>query len=360
MAMDFSTSETQFLSPEDVRVFAQIASGEQVGDGDAASVARLAAWGYVVFDPQRENRPVALDPREVSRRRLDAELREAAARVARMSMLPSLTDEMAQRFERAQWRSSGEAEFIDDPAVVNARLDDAVGGAEREILAAQPRGPMTQANVDGAVARDTAALERGVALRTLYRATVRDHPMTAEYARMMANRSEGRSAEYRTLVGPFERCIIVDRRVAFISNYSVEGAPQHAAWQITCRATVGYIAAEFEGKWRRADPWHGELRGRSPVVDMVSGPDGVRTTCRQREILRDMVDGRDQRATAVRLGVSVRTVSEEIAALRDLFDARSREQLVWKFAFSPDRLVDDSAPEATEGTAGAVEGGAAA
>ena len=351
--MDFSIPETQFLSSDDVRVFTQIASGERPGPGNAESVGRLAAWGYVVFDPRDGNRPVALDPREVSRRRLDAELREAAARVARMSMLPSLTDELAQRYERAQWRSSGEAEYIDDPAVVNARLDDAVGGAEREILAAQPRGPMTQANVDGAVARDTAALERGVALRTLYRATVRDHPMTAEYARMMANRSEGRSAEYRTLHGPFERCIIVDRRVAFISNYLVEEAPQHAAWQITCRATVAYIAAEFESKWRRADPWHGELRGRVPVVDTVSGPDGVRTTRRQREIMRDMVDGQDQRATAARLGVSVRTVSEEIAALRDLFDARSREQLVWKWAFSPDRLIDDSAPEAGDGATGA-------
>ncbi|RIH58207.1 hypothetical protein D3C59_36625 [Streptomyces sp. SHP22-7] len=48
-------------------------------------------------------------------------------------------------------------------------------------------------------------------------------------------------AEYRTLVGPFERCIVVDDRVAFISNYLVEQAPAHAAWQITCRATVAYI-----------------------------------------------------------------------------------------------------------------------
>jgi DNA-binding CsgD family transcriptional regulator len=110
---------------------------------------------------------------------------------------------------------------------------------------------------------------------------------------------------------------------------------------------VAYIAAEFEAKWDRADPWHGELRGRQ--AGSVVGSDGVRTTRRQREIMRDLAAGKSQRATAAGLGVSERTVSDEITTLRDLFDARSREQLVFKWAFSPDRLVDDSAPDQAAG-----------
>jgi DNA-binding CsgD family transcriptional regulator/sugar-specific transcriptional regulator TrmB len=308
-------------------------------------VPELVDAGYVRVDPEHGNRPVALNPEDVARRRLETELREAAARVARLSALPALTDQLAVQYERVRWRSSSGSEYIDDPAVVNARLEDVVGSAEREILAAQPGGPRTRENVDGAVARDSAALDRGIALRTLYRATVRDHPMTSEYARMMANRTGGRSAEYRTLVAPFERAIIVDRRVAFLSNHLVQGAPEHAAWLVTDRAMVAYIAVEFDAKWRRADPWHGEVRGRGVTIDPAPGPNRIYTTRRQREIMRDMVDGKDQRATAGRLGISVRTVSDEINALKDLFDAQSREQLCFKWAFSPDRMVDDSAPE---------------
>ena len=347
MTKDSSIPEPGYLSADDVRTFGLIAAGERIPDTLADSVERLVAWGYVVFDPDKQNRPVALNPQEVARRRLDAELREAANRVRRMSMLPALTDQLATHYHRAQWRSGATSEYIDDPAVVNARLDEVVGSAEREILAAQPFGPRTRENVDGAIERDSAALDRGVALRTLYRVTVRNHPLTGEHARMMANRTSGRSAEYRTLEGPFERCIIVDRRVAFITNYLVEGAPPHAAWQINCRATVAYIVAEFEAKWRRADPWYGE-RGRGQMVDTITGADGVRTTRRPREILREIVAGRDQKAIAQRLGLGLRTVTNEITELKALLGAASLPELTYKWALSPDRLVDDSAPEADD------------
>ena len=191
--------------------------------------------------------------------------------------------------------------------------------------------------------------------KTLYRASVRDSRVTAAYVRAMSTRM-GKRAEFATLADPFERIIMVDRRVAFISNHLVAGAPAHAAWQVTDPAVIAYMVAEFEEKLRRADPWHGELgqRGQRQMVDTVSGPaPGVRTTPRQREVLRDMVAGKDRRATAGRLGVSERTVSVEITALMDVFDASSREQLAFKWAFSPDRLVDDEAP--TTSAAGAED-----
>jgi hypothetical protein len=71
--------------------------------------------------------------------------------------------------------------------------------------------------------------------------------------------------------------------------------------------------------------------------------------------MRDMVGGKDQRATAARLGVSVRTVSEEITELKSLFDVPSREALAFKWAFAPDRLVDDSPAAPTGPAAGLVE-----
>lgn len=348
MARSYSESDGEFLSADALRTYGLIADGENVPAESADSVAELVAWGCVTFDQDGAGRPIALNPQDAAKRRLDAMLKENAARIAHMAALPQVTDQLSQHFQRAQWRAGGGSEYLDDAAVVNVRLDDVVASAEWEILAAQPGGPRNEVQLNRSLVRDTLALDRGVTKRTLYRDTVRDNSVTAEYARAMSTRMSGRRAEYRTLVGPFERCIVVDRRVAFISNHLVEGAPDHSAWQITDRAMVAYIAAEFDAKWRRADVWHGELRGRGPQpVDTVSGPAGagVRTSLRQREILRDVVAGREQRVTAQRLGISLRTLGVEIADLKDLFDAASLPELTFKWALSPDRLVDDNAPD---------------
>lgn len=338
--------------------YALIAAGVPVPEEDADYVTELVAWGFVVIDTEHGNRPIALDPDDVSRRRLEQELKEAARRVQRMTSLPAITQQLAGPFQRAKLRAGGGSEYIADAAVVNARLDDVVASAEWEILAAQPGGPRTEAQLNRSVERDTAALERGVAKRTLYRATVRTNAITCQYARAMATRPSGRSGEFRTLVGPFERAIIVDRRVAFISNHLVAGAPEHAAWQVTDPGVIAYMVAEFDAKWRRADPWHGELGRRGGEgVDTVSGPAAVRTTPRQREVLRDIVVGRAQQATAQRLGISLRTLGVEVAELKSLFDAESLPELAFRWALSPDRLIDDSAPADADGlpvTTGAV------
>lgn len=348
--MNCGMGDLGFLSADAVTAFGLIAAGEAIPDEFADHVAELADWGFVKITPG-SNRPVALNPSDVAQRQLAGMLQENEDRIAKMRQLPAMTDQLSAQFERAQWRAGDDCEYIDDPTVVNTRLDDVVGSAGWEILAAQPGGPRTEEQLNRSLTRDTEALDRGVAKKTLYRATVRDTPVTARYARTMSTRAEGKRAEFRTLVGPFERCIVVDRRVAFISNHLVPDAPDNAAWMISNRATVAYIAAEFDAKWRRADPWHGEYRAPGQHgVDTVSGVDGVRTSRRQREILRDIVAGREQRVTAQRLGIGLRTLTGEVAELKELFAASSLPELTYKWALSPDRLVDDS-------TAGGATGG---
>lgn len=345
MAMDCIDGDRLFLTDDHHRVYELIVAGVPLSEGDTQFVADFVDHGYVVIDSEHGNRPVALDPEDVARRRIEHELKEAARRVARMSSIPAITQQLNEPFQRAKLRAGGGAEYIQDAAVVNARLDDVVGGAEWEILAAQPGGPRTEAQLNRSLTRDSAALDRGVVKKTLYRSTVRDAKVTGEYARTMSTRA-GKRAEFRTLVSAFERVIVIDRRVAFISNRIVAGAPEHSAWQVTDPAFIGYIVAEFEAKWDRADPWHGETRARGGVVDTVSGPGVVRTTPRQREILRDIVAGRAQQTTSQRLGISLRTLTGEIAELKSLLDASSLPELTYKWALSPDRLVDDSAPTA--------------
>lgn len=350
MASDIAIGDSTLLSANAVTAYELISSGREVPEELAGAVEELVRWGFVVLDGGCKNRPVTLDPRLVAQRRMEEMLKQNADRIARMRELPAVADQMAQVYERTQSRTGGGSEYIDDAAVVNARLDDVVASAEFEILSAQPGEARSRGQLERSLDRDTAALDRGVAKRTLYRAVARDSACTAEYVRAMTGRETGRRPEYRTVPGPFERCIVVDRRVAFISNYVVADAPEHAAWQITDRAMVAYIVAQFEAEWRRADPWHGELRGREQTVDTITGAAGERTTRRQREIMRDLAGGLDQRAIAARLGVSERTVAGEITALKDAFDARSQAELGFKWASSVDRLVDDAAEGGLRGS----------
>lgn len=335
------------LSPAAQRLYKRITRQEKVDHVlDAHELGELRRWHLITYAEGAPTVPVALSPRDAARRRMDTAMREMAVQLEELAAVPQVADILAEDFQRAQWRSGPGSEFLADVEVVNARLDHVVGSARREILAAQPGGPRTRDHLSRSVLRDTAAVKRGVVKRTLYRDTVRDHPVTAESVRIMS----GRGAEYRTLLAPFERCIVVDGREAFISDHVVADAPEHAAWHVTDRAVVGFITAAFEECWRRADPWHGELRApgsRHPSTVRVGQPGGdgvdgrVRTTGLQREILRDMVAGIKQTSTAARLGVSVRSLQRELDQLRELWGVSTLAELAYRWALSPDHRVDD-------------------
>jgi hypothetical protein len=264
--------------------------------------------------------------------------------------MPDLSRDLIREYRQVQLRAGGASVYLPDPAEVNARIQDIVGDARKEILAAQPGGPRKRELLDLAVTRDSAALDRGVEIRTIYRDTVRDHPLTAEYARTMSARTTGRPARYATLVGAFERMLIVDREHAFISDHIVAGSAPHSAWLVTDPAVVAVLAAVFEVNWRRAQPWAGELRTRGGAVDTVTSADGVRTDRRQRGIMRYLCAGESQAATARKMGLSKRKLEEEIAVLKGRWGVRTLNELIFQYALSPDRLVDDSQPEAGSST----------
>ena len=308
----------------------------------------LAAWGLITYEA---GRLVACDPDTALCRKLEAELDVARQRVARMASIPGLARDLSRDFQAAQLRvPGGSSIYMDDPAIVNARIQEIVGGARREILAAQPGGPRSRKLLDIAVARDSAALARGVELHTIYRDTVRDHVVTAEYARTMSARTSGRPAQYRTLHAEFERMIIVDRQAAFVSDYIVEGSPQHSAWLITDPAAVAVLARAFESAWRWAQPWMGELRPArgQDGTDTVTSADGVRTSPRQREIMRLMCSGVSQTSIAKKIGSSKRTLEADIATLKSLWGVTTLNELIFQYASSPDRLVDDGQAAAVD------------
>ncbi|MEU1134966.1 hypothetical protein ABZ383_34775 [Streptomyces sp. NPDC005900] len=310
----------------------------------------LLDWGLITLEDQPGGVPGVRDPKHALQRRTDEVLAAAEAQVALLKNLPSLSATLTHHYEALQLRATGGASvYLDGPAAVNARLQDLVSGARRELLLAQPGGPRDKALLDKAVGRDSLALERGVEIRTVYRDTVREHPVTAQYARAMSNRGAGRSAQYRTLAGAFERMIIVDREQAVVEDHIVPGSPQHAAWLITDPAAVAVLARHFDAQWMWARPWSGELRARGGDARDTIGSstvDGARTTRRQREIMRNLCNGVSQASTARRMGMSKRKMEDEVAGLKALWGVSTMNQLIYVYAQSPDCRVDDSTPMA--------------
>jgi hypothetical protein len=343
-------SGRRYLSEDARRLYRAIARQDwDVVDSITASKpgARSELTALDLID-DTHRQPVVRDPKPALKRVVDRELEEARRRVELMAAIPDLTDVLEKDYRAVQLRAEGAgSEYLDDPAVVNARIKDVVAGARREILAAQPFGPRSRDLLDIAVARDAAALDRGVSLRTIYRDTVRDHPVTAEHTRRMATRGSGCVAQYRTMVDAFERMIIVDRATAFVSDHIVDGSPTHAAWMVTDPAMVAVLGKVFDSEWPRAVPWTGELRSSAGrlEVDTVTAADGVRTSRQQRGIMRYLCSGTT--VTARRMGISKRKLEEHIAEIKALWGVRTLNELIFQFALSPDRMVDDSAPAET-------------
>lgn len=306
----------------------------------------LLAWGLI----SDEDPPVVRDPQQALRTMVTRELEEARRHIDLVAAMPDLSIDLIREYRQVQLRAGGSSVYLADPETVNARLQDVIAGARREVLCAQPGGPRKREVLETAVTRDSQALDRGVALRTIYRDTVRDHAVTADYARAMATRASGRRAEYRTLVGSFVRMVIVDREQAFVPDLIVEGSPEHAAWHVKDPAVVAILAEVFESKWKLGDTWHGELRprrGQPAGVDTVSGAGalGTATSKRQREALRLLVSGMTTAAVARSIGISTRQLDKEIAELKALSGTKTSMQLAYWWGQCPDRLIDDSAPD---------------
>lgn len=328
-----SIAENGYLSASAVRLYGQIAQSGVVDPERGPELEQLLEWGLVTV---QDGVLVASEPRDAMRKRAMEQVAVLQEQAARIAAVPAVLDDLVTGFQRGRTRHAG-CEYLPERETVNARIADVVAAAKDEILAAQPGGPRTRELMEIAIRRDAAALRRGVSMRTLYRDSVRHHPVTREWAQIMS----AQGGVYRTLAGPFQRCILVDGKTAFIEDLVV-GASENAGWVVTDRAMVAFITASFEEWWRRAEPWRGYMRD-------ACEPDGVRTTRLQREILRDTVTRATQTATATRLGISVRSLQRELTVLREMWGVETLTELAYQWALSPDRLVDDQAVDVVTG-----------
>lgn len=152
--------------------------------------------------------------------------------------------------------------------------------------------------------RDLSIVQRGVRLRVIYLDNARTRPPEQEYAALLAPHG----AQFRTDLPPFERIIVVDGAVAFITDHAGphEGSP---ALKITHPSLVRFLGAVYEQQWLRADPWIGE-------TVTADTPPGI-TTKRQRRILKGLDEGVPIKAIAAELEVGTTTIYADIDRLHE-------------------------------------------
>ncbi|MGY0021427.1 hypothetical protein [Streptomyces sp. cg35] len=316
------------LSPAAVDLYARLTKGEQPGPADGETLEQLRAWG-LAGDAEEAGHTIALPPTPAAWAVAKDALAHLQEQTRQLMELPGAVEQMNVLFAQSRHRAGAGSEFLADRAEINERIGSILAGAQHELLGAHPHGPRTREQMELGVPRDTAALERGVRYRTLYQDAVRDDGVTCEWASVMAPRG----VHFRTLADPFERVIIVDERVAVISNYVIPDAPDGAAWIITDRAMVAFAKHAFEQEWRRAQPWHGQRRerGREAAAGLLSEL--------QKAVLRCLSEGATQKGAARALHISVRSLQRELDQIRTLWalPQATNAQLCFRWGTSPER-----------------------
>ncbi|WP_087530566.1 LuxR family transcriptional regulator [Nocardioides sp. XL1] len=187
-----------------------------------------------------------------------------------------------------------------------------VAECEEEMLTAQPQAIHSTKVLPHVVLRDTALLERGARIRTLYQHSARRNTITRQYVAQVTERG----SEMRTLDEFFNRMIVVDRRVAVIPSNETH----RVALAVREPSVVAYLVDIFERSWERGRPF--TSREASVMRDIAS---------EQRSMtLRMLIEGHSDPVSAKRLGVSPRTYAGYISDLKEEFEAETRFQLGYK------------------------------
>ncbi|MDO7868337.1 LuxR family transcriptional regulator [Nocardioides jiangxiensis] len=195
---------------------------------------------------------------------------------------------------------------------LNAFLEQVVEGARDEVLTAQPQVGRSAAGLRTATARDLAALQRGVRLRTIYQHAARRARFTRQYVDLVT--AEG--GEVRTLDEFFNRLIVVDRRVALIPS----AHDRTTAVVIRDSNLVAYLVDIFERNWDRGLPF---TQTTAEIASTIAAEQRAMAT-------RMLIEGHPDSASAKRMGVSDRTYAAYLADLKRDYDAQTRFQLGYR------------------------------
>jgi DNA-binding CsgD family transcriptional regulator len=155
---------------------------------------------------------------------------------------------------------------------------------------------------------DMDMLSRGITIQVLYQDSVRNDPATYAYARWMSEC--GGQVRTAPLIPP--RLLIYDRTVALVPI-----DPADTRTGALCTREPGIVAslvALHQQAWATAVPL-----GFNQPGDLETG-----LTPGERDLLKLLSTGMTDETAAKRLGISLRTVRRQMAALMERLDAASR------------------------------------
>lgn len=290
----------------------------------------LIELGLLTQEPVT-SRYVAIDPSTVQSRIVGPLSLEGARLLDESSSWANAFTPLAHAWRRSPDTSTGPFTILHGSAIAPF-IAGLVAECEEEMLTAQPqtgRDPLTLA---AAAERDSAMLERGTRMRTLYQHSARRSAITHKYVAAVT----ARGAEVRTLDEFFNRMIVFDRRVVVIP-----GKQEDLTTAIAIRegSVVDYLVDIFERAWERGRAFANRETGMLKDIAVE-----------QRAMtIRMLIEGHADPVSAKRLGVSPRTYAGYVADLKQEYEAETRFQLGYEMGqrgvSGRERMTDTDHPE---------------
>ncbi|MET8326172.1 hypothetical protein [Streptomyces sp. NPDC005181] len=315
------------LSESAVIAYQRILDGQSLAP-DTAGLDSLLSTGLAVAYPFTPDTYTPVEPRHAGLQMVQIMHTHLQALTAYADAMPNLLVNLRDRYH--QTRTPDDlVQHLVGRKLINERIAAEHSAARKEVLAAQP-GSRKPEDLALSFERDRAGLSRGLAMRTIYNASVRRVTAIGDWARDMA----AVGGEIRTIQGRFPRSIIFDRRVAFVPVYTDEGegSPDEAV-MITDPLVVGRLSHVFDLFWERADLW---LGARAAFQE-----EGLTTNATQRAILRELCLGRNQKRAAKNVGISAAWLNNQLRELRLKLGVETLNEVIYWWAGSPDHDVHD-------------------
>lgn len=233
---------------------------------------------------------------------------ELALRQQRLTMSRAAAARAVAEYSELRPQGAAQAERLYGLDSIQAKLEVLTEGLTEECLSVMPGGAQSAASLDASRPLDQDALSRGVQLLTLYQDSARNDQATFRYAQWMTSLG----GEVRTSAVLPPRLLVFDRRVAVVPIDPLD--TKAGALCTTEPGIVASLVALFDQAWETATPLGADRRlghgaGLSPG---------------ERELLRLLATGLTDEAAGKRLGISLRTVRRQMAALMERLDAASR------------------------------------
>ena len=201
----------------------------------------------------------------------------------------------------------GSIEPFEGLDAVRDRLRSLAQSAKRECLSLVPGGAQRPDAMQASKPLDQLALERGVAVRTIYQDSFRNDSATLQYVEWL----ETLGGETRTVPTLPLPLVIVDREYALVPLDPSDD--RRGALALSGPGMIAALSALFDQFWQAGVPWRHRPKRNQDGLSAV-----------EHELLWLLAQGMTDEAASRKLGLSLRTVRRMASELMTKLHAHSR------------------------------------